>query len=214
MKTNLKKYFMEFIGTYFLMLTIGCVVILGSVGVIPAIAIGAVLMLLVYAGGYVSGGHYNPAVSFAVAMRKALSWAHISQYWLSQFAGAACAALTVMLITRDILPVTPVELDTVSVFLGETLFTFLLAFVVLHTATTAETDRNSYFGLAIGSAVMIDIFAVGSICAAAFNPAVAIGLGMLGLISWKIAAFTLIANFAGGLFAALAFWATHTHRDI
>jgi len=214
MKTNLKKYLMEFIGTYFLMLTIGCVVILGAIGVIPAIAIGAALMIMVYAGGYVSGGHYNPAVSLAAAMRKALSWNHIAQYWLSQFAGAACAALTVMLVARNVLPVSPVELNTASVFLGETLFTFLLAFVVLHVATTAETEGNSYFGLAIGSAVMVGIFAVGSICAAAFNPAVAIGLGMLGLITWKIAAFTLLANFAGGVLAAVAFCATHTHRDV
>lgn len=213
MKTNFKKYFVEFIGTYFLMLTVGCVVIMGAAGVIPAIAIGGALMVLVYAGGYVSGGHFNPAVSLAIAMRKALSWKHIGQYWLAQFAGAACAALSVMLIADDILPVVSVELDTASVFLGEILFTFLLAFVVLHTATTSETERNSYFGLAIGSSVMVGIFAVGGICAAAFNPAIAVALGMLGLISWKIAAFTLIANFVGGGLAALAFCATHIHRN-
>ena len=213
MKTNLKKYFMEFIGTYFLVLTVGCVVMMGTIGVIPAIAVGAVLMLLVYAGGYISGGHYNPAVTLAALIRKALPWSHSIQYWVAQFVGAICASMTVMFFAKDILPLAPIELDIVPMFIGEMLFTFLLAFVVLHTATTAETEKNSYFGLAIGSCVMVGIFTVGGICAAAFNPAVAVGVGLLGLVTWKMALLTIIANFVGGILAAGAFFLTHVCAD-
>ena len=58
-----KKLLVEFIGTFFLILTVGCTVFSNGSGVIPAIAIGFILMVMVYAGGHVSGGHYNPAVS-------------------------------------------------------------------------------------------------------------------------------------------------------
>lgn len=209
MRTNLKKYFMEFIGTYFLMLTIGCVIVLGTVGVIPAIAIGAALMIMVYAGGYVSGGHYNPAVSLGAAIRKALSWKHLVPYWLFQFLGGLCAALTIFLLARSYVSSVPAELDTGLLMLGEFLFTFALVFVVLHTATTLSTEGNSYYGLAIGATVMTGIFAVGGICAAAFNPAVAVGLGILGLVTWKTAAFTILANFLGAIAAAFVFHMTH-----
>ena len=69
---NFRSYVVEFIGTFFLVFTVGCVLLLGGDGVINAIAIGFALMIMVYAGGFVSGGHYNPAVTLAAVMRKAL----------------------------------------------------------------------------------------------------------------------------------------------
>ena len=62
----MKNYIVEFIGTFFLVLVIGLTVIEPGAGKFAALAIGATLMVMVYAGGHISGGHYNPAVTFAV----------------------------------------------------------------------------------------------------------------------------------------------------
>lgn len=208
MKANFKKYFMEFLGTFFLVFTVGCTMVIGSSGVIPAIAIGAVLMIMVYAGGYVSGGHYNPAVSLAVAMKGDLLWRHLIPYWIVQVLGGACAAFIVSWLVNGLIPVLPTEFNIISILIGEFLFTFALAFVVLHTATAARTMGNSYFGLAIGATVMSGIFAVGGICPAAFNPAVALGVGFLGIVTWKTVVFTIISNILGAIAAAAAFCLT------
>lgn len=90
-----KKLLVEFIGTFFLILTVGCTVFSNGSGVIPAIAIGFILMAMVYAGGHVSGGHYNPAVSLACAIRGALPWRDILPYWIAQLLGGALAGLLV-----------------------------------------------------------------------------------------------------------------------
>ncbi len=64
----MNKYLVEFIGTFFLVLTIGLVILEPGAGAMAPIAIGSVLMVMVYAGGHVSGAHYNPAVTLAVWM--------------------------------------------------------------------------------------------------------------------------------------------------
>ena len=85
----MKKYIAEFIGTFFLVLTIGCTVIGAGAGVIAPLAIGAALMVMVYAGGHISGGHYNPAVTLGVLIRGKVSAADVVPYILAQLAGAA-----------------------------------------------------------------------------------------------------------------------------
>ena len=96
MKENLRKYLVEFIGTFFLVFTVASAVLFGSsAGVIAPLSIGFALMIMVYAGGHISGGHYNPAVSFAAAIRGALEWKQLVPYWVAQVLGAACAAFLV-----------------------------------------------------------------------------------------------------------------------
>src|SRR5512139_1286822 len=90
----MNKYLTEFIGTFFLVLTIGCTVIPGAPGVIPPLAIGSALMIMVYAGGHISGGHYNPAVTLGVFLRGKCESKDVVPYWLSQILGAAAAAGT------------------------------------------------------------------------------------------------------------------------
>ncbi|HTG43540.1 MAG TPA: aquaporin, partial [Verrucomicrobiae bacterium] len=65
----MKKYIVEFIGTFFLVFTVGNTVINGGAGVIPPLAIGSMLMVMIFAGGHISGGHFNPAVTLAVWLR-------------------------------------------------------------------------------------------------------------------------------------------------
>ena len=91
MKENFKKYLVEFIGTFFLVFTVLCVVFYEYHVIAGPIAIGLALMVCVYAGGHISGGHYNPAVSLAASIRGALEWKQIIPYWISQFLGSAAA---------------------------------------------------------------------------------------------------------------------------
>src|SRR5437763_14718429 len=95
-KTKMRNYIAEFIGTFFLVLTVGCTVISAAAVVIPALAIGAVLMVMIFSGGHISGGHFNPAVTFAVFIRGKLLMKDVVPYWLAQIAAGIAAALVAM----------------------------------------------------------------------------------------------------------------------
>lgn len=200
-----RKLLVEFIGTFFLVLTVGCTVFSSGNGVIPAIAIGVILMVMVYAGGHVSGGHYNPAVSMAAAIRGALQWRDIAPYWLAQFAGGALAALLV----KYLVVVTPAEstapFSLSTLIVCELLFTFALCYVVLHVATARNNEGNSFYGLAIGGTVIAGIFATAGLCYGAFNPAVALGLLTMKTAIWHTVWITGLTNLFGGILAGFVY---------
>jgi aquaporin Z len=200
----MRKYIAEFIGTFFLVLTVGCTVIPAAAGVIPAIAIGAVLMVMIFAGGHISGGHFNPAVTFAIFIRGRLELKDVIPYWLAQIAaGVVAAFVAVWLVGKD---GTPLEITNISVVFGaEFLFTFALAYVVLNCATAKGTLDNSFYGLAIGFTVLAGIFAVGAISGGAFNPAVAIGAAAMKLLRISDIWIHIVAELAAGLLAGLTF---------
>ena len=205
----LPKLITEFVGTFFLVLTIGLTVLIGTD--FAPVAIGAVLMAMIYMGGHVSGAHYNPAVTLAVWMRGKLPASEIAPYMAAQVVGASVAAIAADLIVGDVLRVAPAaETGLASFFLLELLFTFALVLVILHVATHPATEGNSYYGLAIGFTVLAGAFAAGPISGGAFNPAVAIGAllgdflvgdGQTARHLWVY----LVATFAGGALAALVF---------
>ena len=205
MRELLKKCLVEFIGTFFLVLTIGCSVFSNGSGVVPPVAIGFMLMVMVYAGGHISGGHYNPAVSLAASIRGALPPKHIIPYWIAHSIGGAVAAVTVSYLVA----VNPAEaqpkFNTPALILCEFLFTFALCYVVLHTATSKDTEGNSYYGLAIGGTVLAGAFATAGTCLGAFNPAVALGLGVMGNAAWAVIGITALTNLAGGAVAGLIY---------
>ena len=183
----MRKATVEFIGTFFLVATIGCTGIAAGAGVIPPLAIGAILMVMVYAGGHVSGANYNPAVSLGIFLRGRLSASDMVTYWVAQLLGGAVAATCIM-IFRGHAP-SPLEPHIHAAFLAEFLFTFALVYVVLNTATAKATAGNSYFGLAIGFTVLAGAFAVGNVSGGAFNPAVAVSaMIMKSCISMRPAA--------------------------
>src|SRR5262249_54247117 len=95
--------------------------------------------------------------------------------------------------------------DIAKALVAEFLFTFALCYVVLNVATAKANAGNSFYGLAIGFTVLTGAFAVGGISGGAFNPAVAVGITLMGLASWANIWIYLVANFAGGLVAALVF---------
>ena len=200
----MRKYIAEFIGTFFLVLTVGCTVIPSAAGVIPALAIGAVLMVMIFAGGHISGGHFNPAVTFAIFIRGRLELKDVIPYWLAQIAAGMVAALVAMWLVGK--GGTPLEVTNIpAVFVAELLFTFALAYVVLNCATAKGTLDNSFYGLAIGFTVLAGIFAVGAISGGAFNPAVAIGAAVMKLLKISDIWIHIVAELAAGLVAGLTF---------
>src|SRR5256885_1916464 len=201
----MNKYIAEFIGTFFLVLTIGCTGIGAGAGVIAPLAIGAALMVMVFAGGHISGAHYNPAVTIGVLIRGKVNGADVVPYMVAQLAGGAVAALTVIKFLRAGAAVTPISPQLGPALLAEFLFTFALVYVVLNAATAEGTSGNSFYGLAIGMTVMTGAFAVGDISGGAFNPAVALGICMLGISDWANIWIYLLANFAAGVTAAVVF---------
>ena len=201
----MNKYIAEFIGTFFLVLTIGCTVIGAGAAVIAPLAIGAALMVMVFAGGHISGGHYNPAVTLGVLIRGKVKATDAVPYIIAQIAGAAVAALIVGKCLRAGAAVTPMAPHVGAALLAEFLFTFALVYVVLNAATAEGTSGNSFYGLAIGMTVMTGAFAVGDISGGAFNPAVAVGISMLGLSSWSNIWIYLLADFGAAIVAAIVF---------
>ncbi len=200
----MNKYVMELIGTFFLVLTIGMSVIAGGSGVIPPLAIGSILMVMIYAGGHISGGHYNPAVTLGVWIRGRCSTKDVAPYMIFQVIGAVLAAFAVKYLTPG-MQITTRDLAVMPELLAEFLFTFALVFVVLNSATSKDNNGNSFYGLAIGFTVLAGAFAVGGVASAAFNPAVAVGISSMGLVSWSRLWIYIVANFSGGALAAVTF---------
>lgn len=202
------KYLTEFIGTFFLVLTIGFTVVAPGAGDLAPLAIGATLMVMIFAGGHVSGAHYNPAVTLAVFMRGRLPATDVVPYWMAQFAGAAAAALIVQYMKGNP-EVVPMQPDVVRALVAEFLYTFALCYVVLNVATAKGTSGNPTYGLAIGFTVLAGAYAVGGVSGAAFNPAVAVGGTMMGLASMVNLWIYFVADLAGGAAAALTYKAMH-----
>ena len=200
----MKKYLVEFIGTFFLVLTVGMCVIDPSAGNLAPLAIGSALMIMVYAGGHVSGGHYNPAVTLAVWLRGKCPQDDVLPYIGAQLAGGIAAAMTVLALKGDP-TVMPADINVFPALIAEFLGTFALCYVVLNVATAKGTAGNSNYGLAIGFTVVVMAFALGGISGGAFNPAVATGITVMHLEKAANFWIYLVGNFGGGALAAVAF---------
>src|SRR5258707_8687392 len=204
----MKKYFAEFIGTFFLVLTIGCTVIGHGAGPFAPLAIGSALMVMIFAGGHISGGHFNPAVTLGVWLRGKCDAKDVAPYMIFQIMGAMLAALLVKFIKGGA-AVAPLQPETVPALLAEFLFTYALVYVVLNVATSKGTSGSSIHGLAIGFTVLVGAFSVGNISGGAFNPAVALGISCMGLSPWPNIWIYLVADFVGGAAGAGVFKAVN-----
>ena len=173
-------------------------------GNLAPLAIGSALMIMVYAGGHVSGGHYNPAVTIAVWLRGRCSTADVPAYLVAQILGATAASF-VTLYLKGQPTVSPTEIAVVPALIAELVGTFALAYVVLNVATAKATTGNSYYGLAIGFTLMTMAFAFGGVSGGAFNPAVAVGITVMHLVKTVNLWLYLVANCAGGALAAITF---------
>ena len=196
-QTNImKKYITEFIGTFFLVLTIG---LTGN-----PLAIGATLMVMIYAGGHISGAHYNPAVTLAVFINRKISVNEMIGYMISQLAGAIIASLIIS-VFKELPPAMTQQLIIKKALVAEILGTFALAYVVLNVAVAKANAGNNYFGLAIGFTVMAMAFCFGDYSGGAFNPAVAVGGMVMKIFAWKYIWIYLLGCFGGAGLAAMVF---------
>jgi aquaporin Z len=206
----MKKYLVEFIGTFFLVFTIGMTVMAPGAGNLAPVAIGCALMVMVYAGGHVSGAHYNPAVTLAVCLRGKCPASEVVPYIVAQVVGATGAAFAVKalktgLVTKAAALGGAMAPEVLPALVAEFLFTFALGWVVLNVATAKGTSGNSFYGAAIGLTVTAGAYAVGGVSGAVFNPAVAIGVCLLGIISWGSLWIYLVACFVAAFAAAAAY---------
>lgn len=195
MTSDLKKCFVEFFGTFLLCLTILCCVLLKVDPVLCPFVIGFVLMVLVYAGGPISGGHYNPVVSLTVFLIGRMGSKKTLLYCIFQIFGAAYASLMFLWFFAPIADtiVSP-QYSFLPLLFAEVTFSILLIYTVIFTAVSKRIQGNGYYGLAIGTSLMIGVATVGSVCLTAFNPAVAISLGLLNVAPVSIVLITIIAN--------------------
>ncbi len=207
----MNRYIVEFIGTFFLVFTVGMVSIDPGAGNFAGLAIGTVLAVMIYAGGHISGGHFNPAVTLAVWLRGKASASGAAAYWVAQLLAGAVASAVVLFLKDS--AATAATYEAVPALIAEFLFAFALCFVVLNVATAKSTEGNSYFGFAIGFTVLAGAYAVGAVSGGVFNPAVALGITIMGMVDVSFIWVYLVATLAGGAAAALAFNALKLSAD-
>jgi aquaporin Z len=202
-----RKYAVEVIGTFFLVFTVAVSVL--SHSTFTPFAAGAALMVMVYAGGHISGGHYNPAVTMAALLRRRIGLADAVGYWIVQFAAGAVAGVLAHAVVNPaaVTALRPSGHALAATAIVELLFTFALCYVVLNVATSKDQLGNSFFGLAIGFTVLAGAFAVGGISGGSFNPAVTLGAAVGGLFAWSTLWVYIVVQAVAGAAAGLTFLA-------
>jgi len=203
-----QKLTTEFIGTFFLSLTICTAAVYGTAGDYAPFAIASTLMVMIYAGGHISGAHYNPAVTVSIYLRGACDKDEVLPYIASQIIAAVSAAFVVeRLLLPDTLSPEMTDLGTEAI-VAELLFTFALAYVILNVATTESTSDNGYYGAAIAFVVLAGAITVGSISLASFNPAVTSALIVSGKVSLADSWMHFVPQFIGAVLATYVYKST------
>lgn len=200
-----RKYAVEVIGTFFLVFTVASSVL--SHSTFTPFAAGAALMVMVYAGGYISGGHYNPAVTMAALWRRRIGLADAVAYWTAQLAAGVIAGEVARAVVNatTVTTLRPSGHALVATAVVEMMFTFALCYVVLNVATSKDQPNNSFFGLAIGFTVTAGALAVGGISGGAFNPAVSLGGAAAGLFAWSTLWVYIVVQVVAGIVAGVTF---------
>ena len=205
--TMQQKLTTEFIGTFFLSLTICTAAVYVSDNEYAPFGIAATLMVMIYAGGHISGAHYNPAVTVSIYLRGACEKDEVLPYITSQVIAAVSAVIVVenLLFPDAVVPGFELGNDAV---VAELLFTFALAYVILNVATTESTSGNGYYGAAIALVVLAGAITVGSISLASFNPAVTSALIVSGKLTLADSWMHFVPQFVGAVLATYAYKST------
>lgn len=199
----MKRLSMEFLGTFFFVLAVALTN--------NPIAIGCMLMAVVYIGGYISGAHYNPLLSFAINRIGRLNSRDLLLYWGAQLLGGCAAfALAAFLKGAIAIPAPGTGVSLVQAFFVEILLSFIFALLVLTVAMTDKFKNSHIFGFAIGFAIPALVAVGGPISGGVFNPAIALGANLVGLakgmaVQWSHVGMYVIGALVGGFLAAHAF---------
>jgi aquaporin Z len=214
----MKKYLIEFIGTFFLVLTVIMVVNNPGIGPMAPLAIAGIYLSMIYAGGPVSGGHFNPAVTLAVLMRRQISRGDALYYMIVQFISSILAA-TIGVYLHDcgggLEIVARVNEQPICAVMGEFLGTFSLVYVFLSVTGTGLSERNAHAGIAIGFVVLAMSYVLGGLSGGAFNPAIVLGGSVAGMFGWDDLWVYLIGTVLGAAAAATAMqWIHRTEEEM
>lgn len=195
----MRKYIVEFIGTFFL---VSGAILYGAAGA------SAALVVMVYAGGHISGAHYNPAVTTAMYIRRKVTRAELPGYYFAQLLGGTVSAALLYYVFDT--PSGHISCDgfpsgVMKTALAEIIGTFALAYVILNVATAKGTAGNSFYGLAIGGTVLAMAWTFGIYSGGVFNPAVGLGLAIQGSLCWSQLLMFFVAPIIGGIIAAFVF---------
>ncbi len=198
----------EFVGTFTLIFVGVGAIALGADLTGVAFAHGLAIAVMVSAVGHISGGHFNPAITFGFLVTRRIEPVLAGIYWVAQLAGAVAAALLVKwLFPGDALGSGVPSVHAVGSFEAavlEAILTFFLVWVVFATAADPRGTFTSIAGLAIGLTITMDIFAGGRLTGGAMNPARAFGPQLAGG-HWANAWVWSVGPLAGGAVAALAY---------
>lgn len=208
----MKASLVEFVGTFVLVVVFGLTLVPPGVGPFAPLAIGLMLAAMVTAGGPVSGGHLNPAVTLGVWLGGRCAGKVVLPYIVAQLVGAALAGILVNYFRAGgvAATTTPVVHDLVKVGVVELLFTFTLVYVFLAVTLPSRGLGGAFSGLAVGAAVLGGMYAGLPLSGGAFNPAVAVGMSLMGLGSLNLLWMYLLAELAGGALAAIVFKTTYS----
>lgn len=201
-------YVVESIGTFCLLVTVGLG--LCTANPIAALGIGAVLMALMYAGGQLTGGSFNPAVTLAALLRGRIRASAALGCWCAQLAAAAAAAVVWCVVAdRDQMATAAATMPSVGVLAGATvaglLFAFTVSYVVLDGAGRDCGVPDGAADLAVGIGVITGAAALAAVADGAFDPAAALGSAVPGLFTWSTLVVLLVSEVIAGAFAAIAF---------
>ncbi len=194
----------EFIGTFALVFTIGCVSLQQLPIATAAIAIGGTLMAVIYACGNVSGSHFNPAVTVASFLRGKTDSEQLVPYFMAQLSAAALATAVCCMLFPNAVPHHDVGDSLLQVVAVEFVFTFLLCFVMLQSVGSNDSSLTPFYGVTVGAVMLAGVAAVGPISGAAFNPAVSIVGSAMGIFSRSHLWVYLLAQFFAAVTAAYA----------
>jgi aquaporin Z len=210
------EYAVEAIGTFFLVFTVGVAVL--SASPFALLGLGAVLVVMVHAGGQLAGGHYNPAVTLAMLMRRRVAPRDAIAHWIVQVGAGLLAAAVVREIADSAQVATSAAMTLagralVMAFVLELLFTFALCYAVLDVATSKRHSNNSYYGTALGFALLAGAFAVAAISGGAFEQEASLDAAATDMFAWPILPVYLIAQIFGGLAAGVTLLALDPTMD-
>jgi aquaporin Z len=209
----MSRYYVEFAGTFFYVLTIGLVTLSSLPSWIASVAVACVLTAVTFAGGHVSGAHFNPVLTLAFYLRGELPRAYVRGYLGAQIGAAIAAGFLAVLIRGGSAVTTSLYSAWLPASAAEFVFTFALVWVVLNVRTVKSLQGNPVGPLAIGLVVLAGLIAVGDISRAAFNPAVALAIAVMRTGEWSDLAIYVVAQVAGGVAATFAFDHLQENKD-
>ncbi|MEQ9426006.1 MAG: aquaporin [Cyclobacteriaceae bacterium] len=201
----MRNYIVEFLGTLLLMFFVGMVVVNPTPLWFAPMSIGAILIALVYAGGPISGAHYNPSVTIAFWLRGRIGAKDAIIYIIIQLAAAIAVSYLVLYMKGfpdDTQALTP---DMDKILIAEFIGTFVLCYVYLSAFTSQKGAGNSYYGMAVGFAVIAGSYALANSSGAFFNPTVSFGQSIIEKSSWDNLWIYLVAQLLAGITAGFTF---------